>query len=201
MNFKETQAAISLPQKHYSKTYPHADYASPGSRRLFHLDELAMAGESREVRGSQIVGEVTIRDWRCGRTFDSLDKALAGGRDNWLLGGYIISRHGLVVTFLPKNSVRLQREASSYEQELEDADETTYLNRSEEFLNQIYHEHAVKLVLRGKFQVWFNGRGTSDVVICTPKHVQMLCIDGMRKTSQVTFPFSADDKVQQLIYS
>lgn len=202
MNFAQTQAAIDLRQKCFSMEFGGLEYTSPESKQLFGLSDLMLLSQMRGACDYQAVGEIKVRDWRCQRSFSSLDEALAGGRQKWLLAGYYISEQGLVMSFLPRGSARLQNEASELELELRDLDEVSYREWASIHTENLYSEYATKLVLTGHFQFWFNsGKNSSDVVVCNDRMIRMLSIEGRRKVARVTFPFAKGRKPRQLLYS
>lgn len=202
MYFAQVQAIIEREQKHYDTAYTGLEYTSPESRRLFELSDFVLLEQQHEVCGCQMIGEIYLRDGHGQRKLMSLDEALAGGRQKWLLAGYYISSEGLTIRFLPKMSTHLQREAERLELELEDMDEISRREWSSAYAERIYAEHAAKLVLVGRFQFWFNsGKQSSDIVVCNDRMVEMLSIDGGRKAARVKFPFAKDKKPRQWLYS
>lgn len=202
MDFAQTQAIIARKQKCFNKEFSGLEYTSPESKRFFDLSDFMLFDQIHEVCSCHTIGEVSVRDWHCQRRFASLDEALAGGRKKWLLAGYYISGQGLIVSFLPRASTRLQNEANELESELQGLDAVSYREWANIYADRLYAEYATKLVLTGNFQLWFNsGKSSSDIVVCNASMVRMLSIDSHRKVARVTFPFGKGKSPRQLLYS
>lgn len=201
MHFAQVQAVLERKQEYDDMDYIGTEYTSPGSRRLFELSNLVLLDRQHEVCSGQTVGKACLREGRSQRVLANLDEALAGGRQKWLLAGYYISSEGLTIRFLPKMSTHLQREAERLESKLQGMDETSRREWSNAYAERIYSEYAVKLVLTGRFQFWFNtGPYSSDIVSCDGRRVLMLSIDDGRKEMRVRFPFAKGEKPRQWLY-
>lgn len=173
------------------------------ARELYTLEDLCLLSQVPDKVRLCLAGEPVVRDWRCGRSFPSLDEALAGGVKSWALSSYGICDKGLMLDFLPRTEQRLMSEANSASAKLTDLCQEEYWKAASEHTAWLYQKYNYRVLVVGRFQAWFrhqkNGRG--DIVYSNGKGVTMMVIENRRKSEKAVYSLGGGDQMCREMYA
>lgn len=174
-----------------------------GTRNAYILTEMADSMNRAEKVDLRFFsrGGIRFRAENSKKVVDTIDDALKGGRDFWLLDGYYVTDDGLVLEMLPRHSCHLAECAQEAIADLSNQPGGFDYAEVEKHEGEIRTRFLRRVFVTGTFEAWENVSADDAVAISSNgKKMMVFEVEDMAKARKTAFDLTGKRPPRYFIY-